>query len=118
MQAGADVSAKLEGCLTEERQQAAAERQNLLSQITDLVNRSGETQDARWASKIEAVRSDIATSTSKFQAADKIYCEGMDVWSQKENLLVEEVLKSRETLKGKMKKDWMVSCIQVALLQA
>ncbi|MCJ1301504.1 kinesin motor protein cin8, partial [Hypocenomyce scalaris] len=107
MQADADVSAKLEACLTEERQQAAVERQNLLSQITDLVNKSGETQDARWASKLDAVRSDIATSTSNFQAADKIYCEGMDLWSHKENLLVEEVLKSRETLKGKMKKDWM-----------
>ena len=112
MQADADVSAKLEACLTEERQQAAVERQNLLSQITDLVNKSGETQDARWASKLDAVRSDIATSTSNFQAADKIYCEGMDLWSHKENLLVEEVLKSRETLKGKMKKDWMVSYIQ------
>lgn len=111
MQADADISARLQACLTEEREQAVLDRQSLLSQITDLVNKSGEQQEARWVSKIDAVRSDIAGSTSKFQAADKLYSEGMDVWSQKENLLVEEVLKSRDTLKSKMKKDWNVSCI-------
>lgn len=111
MRADADVSARLEVCLAEERQQAVLDRQNLLSQITDLVNKSGEQQDARWVSKINTVRSDIASSTSNFQAADKLFSEGMEIWSQKENLLVEEVLKSRETLKSKMKKDWNVSHI-------
>ena len=111
IQADADVSARLQACLTEEREQAVLDRQSLLSQITDLVNKSGEQQDARWTSKIDAVRSDIASSTLKFEAADTLYSKGMDVWSQKENLLVEEVLKSRETLKSKMKKDWNVSCV-------
>lgn len=39
-------------------------------------------------------------------AAESEYSTGMDIWSQKENLLVEEVLKSRDTLKTKMKEDW------------
>lgn len=111
MQADADVSERLQACLTEEREQAVLDRQSLLSQITDLVNKSGEQHQARWVSKIDTVRSDIAITTSKFQAADKLYSEGMDVWSQKENLLVEEVLKSKDMLKSKMKKDWNVSCI-------
>lgn len=112
VQADADISARLQACLTEEREQAVLDRQSLLSQITDLINRSGEQQDARWVSKIDTVRSDIGNSTSKFQTAEKLYSEGMDVWSQKESLLVEEVLRSRETLKSKMKKDWNVSCSQ------
>ena len=112
MQADADISARLQACLTEEREQAVLDRQSLLSQITDLIHKSGEQQDARWVSKIDTVRSDIANSTSKFQTAEKLYSEGMDVWSQKESLLVEEVLRSRETLKSKMKKDWNVSCSQ------
>jgi len=106
IQADAEVSARLETSLNEEREQASQDRQNLLSQITTLVNRAGEVQDARWTSNINAVRNDIASSRSSFQAADKEYSSGMDVWSQKENLLVEEVLKSRDTLKGKMKEDW------------
>jgi kinesin family protein 11 len=32
----------------------------------------------------------------------------MDAWNVKEGLLVEEVLRSRETLKSKLKEDWVV----------
>jgi len=106
MQADVEAAARLETCLNEGRVQAAQDRNNLLAQITDLVNKSSETQEARWESKINAVRDDIVASRCSFQAADEQYNEGMDVWSQKESLVVEEVLKSRDTLKGKMKKDW------------
>lgn len=101
-----DVSARLDVCLKEEREQAAHDREDLLLQITNLVNRSGEVQDSRWQSKINTVRDEITTSRSALKSADKHYCGGMDVWAQKENLLVEEVLKSRDTLKIKMKEDW------------
>ena len=94
--------------MVEEREQASQDRQSLLSQITTLINQSGEAQDARWSSKIDAVRDDIASSNTTFQAADKEYSTRMDVWMQKENLLVEEVLKSRDSLKNKMKEDWKV----------
>lgn len=92
--------------MKEERDQAAHDRENLLSQITILINTSGEVQDSRWQSKINRVRNDISASRSALESADKHYGSGMDVWSQKENLLVEEVLRSRDTLKGKMKEDW------------
>jgi len=109
MQANKAASSQLEACLAEERQQAVADRQNLLSQITTLVNASGEAQDARLTAKINTVQANISSSTSKLEAANAKFAEGMDVWSQKEKLLVEEVLKSRETLKTKMKQDWTVS---------
>ena len=96
----------METCLKEERAQAAEDRRELLTQITDLVNQSGESQNARWESKINAIREDISNSKSTLQDADNDYNSKMDVWSQKENLLVEEVLKSRDCLKGKMKEDW------------
>lgn len=108
MQADEQASSRLQACLAEERQQASTDRQELLSQITALVNKSGEAQDARWESKIHAVREDIATSKTAFQQADKEYADNMDTWSKKENSLVEEVLKSRDTLKSKMKSDWTV----------
>ncbi|KAL9102512.1 MAG: hypothetical protein Q9163_002347 [Psora crenata] len=106
MRADEEASARLETCLIEERAQASADRKNLLAQITDLVSRSGEDQEARWCSKISAVREDIATSRSALQSADQTYTEGMVTWSRKEALLIEGVLKSRETLKTKMKEDW------------
>lgn len=108
LRADAEASSRLESCLAEERNQAARDRQELLSQITMLINKSGEAQDARWVSKINAVRADMATSRSTLQQADKDYNDNMDVWFKKEASVVEDVLKSRDTLKGKMKNDWTV----------
>lgn len=104
--ADAEISARLDTCLVQERAQASQDRQGLLTQITNLVNKSGEVQDSRWESKIETIRKDIGSSRLVLQAADIEYNADMDVWSKKESLLVEEVLKSRDALKGKMKDDW------------
>ena len=108
MDANAQFSTKLDTCLAEEREQAASDRKRLLSQITDMVNESGKQQDARLSSQMTAVSEDIKASRSDFQTADEKYSEGMEFWSKKETLLIEEVLNSREILKSKMKKDWTV----------
>ena len=106
MQADEDVSARLETCLSEERAQASQDRQFLLAQITSLINQSGEAQDSRWESKINGVRKEILSTSSTLHEADKSYNTSMNVWLEKENLLVGEILKSRDTLKGRMKDDW------------
>ncbi|CAF9912688.1 MAG: kinesin motor protein cin8 [Alectoria fallacina] len=106
MQADADVSIRLETCLNEERAQASLDRQDLLMQITTLINSSGEAQESRWQSKINAVRKDISSARSTFDTANENYNTSMNVWLEKESSLVGEVLKSRDTLKSKMKDDW------------
>lgn len=108
IEAEVQFASRLDVCLTEQRSQAATDRQEMLSQITDLINKSSEKQESRWESKINEIRNNIQVSSSTFQKADDRYNESMDVWVGKENDLVEEVLKSRETLKSKMKKDWTV----------
>ena len=106
MQSEERVAEQLEGLLEEERKQAAGDRQTLLSQITNLVNTTGSAQDERLNQKVQAVRIDLTAARAQFQTADRKYSESMDVWSKKESLLIGEVLKSRDTLKGKMKNDW------------
>lgn len=108
IQADIDASNHLELCLIEERQQAATDRSVLLSQISSLINKAGEDQDARVGAKINSVRNEIAASRTGFETAERAFNDSMDLWSKKEHNLVEEVLKSRDTLKGKMKKDWTV----------
>ncbi|KAL8773707.1 MAG: hypothetical protein Q9209_001475 [Squamulea sp. 1 TL-2023] len=107
MQAEAQMAFRIEAVLNEERAQAALDRQDLLSQISSLVAKSGDAQDARWQSKMNEVKSDILTSRSTFETRERKYSESMGVWSKKESLLMEEVVKSRDTLKSRMKKDWM-----------
>lgn len=109
MQANSAASTKLEDVLREEREQAAVDRQTLLSQITNLVVAQGETQDARLSAKIGEVQKDVLSSKESFETSRSHYCQGMDAWNEKEGKLIEEVLRSRETLKSKLKEDWVVS---------
>ena len=116
MEADIQASNHLEACLAEEREQAATDRSTLLTQITDLVNKSGEKQEVRLEGKISSIREQITTSKADFESANKAYDDGMDTWAKKETNLVEEVLKSRDSLKGKMKKDWIVRISAPCLL--
>lgn len=102
------VASRLDEVLQEERDQAALDRQNLLSQISTLVMAQGKTQDARLGAKIEVVRKDVTSSKDIFEASQVQYSKGMDAWNEKEGKLVEDILQSRETLKGKLKEDWQV----------
>ncbi len=111
MQANATASARLDAVLAEERQQNVADRQTLLSQITNLITAQGEMQDARLSTKINEVQKNIIASKDTFEASRTKYGEGMDSWNDKETNLVSEVLRSRETLKSKLKEDWVVSRI-------
>jgi kinesin family protein 11 len=109
MQSNVAASSRLDEVLREEREQAAADRQSLLSQITSLVVAQGEVQDARLVSKIGDVQISVLSSKDTFEASRAQFNQGMDAWNVKEGLLVEEVLRSRETLKSKLKEDWVVS---------
>lgn len=109
MQANVAASSRLDAVLAEERQQAADDRKDLLSRITTLVNSQGDAQDTRLNSKISEIQNDVMASNNAFEASSISCGEGMDIWNDKETKLIEEVLRSRETLKSKLKEDWMVS---------
>ena len=117
VQSDVELSNKLEDCMAEERRLAAEDRQNLLSQISSLVVDAGQKQDARWGKRISTMCSTIATSQSDFKVVEKQYSDSMDAWSNKETFLMEEVLRSREGLKNKMKRDWTVGHISAMKLR-
>lgn len=108
MQANAAASARLDTVLADERKQAAEDRQSLLLQITALVTAQGGVQDARLSTKVGEIQKDILSSKEVFEASRSEYSAGMDSWNEKEANLVGEVLRSRETLKSKLKEDWVV----------
>ena len=106
LDAESQISDRLQACLEEEQNQAGVDRQNLLSQITSLVNTAGLAQDDRLTKKVDELQTDMTTMRRELQAADMRYSDSMHAWSEKETILVEEVLTSRDSLKGKMQKDW------------
>jgi kinesin family protein 11 len=103
------AAARLDEILSEERQQASTDRQTLLAQITSLVMANGDAQDNRLNSKINGVRSQITASKESLEAAQSVYTTGMHAWNDKESRFVEDVRASRESMKNKLKEDWIVS---------
>ena len=108
IQSNVAVSIKLENVLREEREHAAVDRQNLLSQMTNLVMKQGAAQDQRLEEKLSKIRTTIDSSKDSFEVARVQYSQGMDTWNEKETKLAGEVLKSRETLESKLENDWAV----------
>ncbi|TAQ84322.1 hypothetical protein B7494_g7356 [Chlorociboria aeruginascens] len=117
MQSNAAMSARLEDVLKEEREQATVDRQNLLSQITTLVMAQGQSQDIRLGTKIVAVQESLASTKEVFELSRTKYQQGMDSWSKKDGQLVEDVLRTRETMKNKLKDDWAAADKHNASLQ-
>ncbi|RFU32558.1 hypothetical protein B7463_g3800, partial [Scytalidium lignicola] len=109
MQSNATAASRLEEVLNDERQQAAIDRQVLLGKITDLIEAQGNVEDQRITSNISEVQKAIFNSKEMFESATSQNDQRMEVWNTKEDELVQEVLKSRETLKSKLKEDWMAA---------
>ena len=101
-----ETAARLERCLHEEQAQAGQERKELLSLISVLVDQSAARQDSRVAAKVRNARRDMTDSRSTFQASKEAYSEGMDGWAKKETSLIESIMKSKESVKIKLKEDW------------
>jgi kinesin family member 11 len=102
------ASLQLETCLENERVAAQEDRETLLSQISQLIEISGNKQEHRISLAIHETQMHLAESRTAFELANSNYNDGMKKWVENDNALVAQVNKSRDTLKSKMKKDWTV----------
>ncbi|KAK2767724.1 kinesin motor protein cin8 [Arachnomyces sp. PD_36] len=106
-EANARASSQLETALAEERREADADRTNLFAQIKSLMEETSERQANRLKHKVDNVRGDMEATRDSLQKADTKYGEDMDEWTQRGDNLLDEVSKSKESLKTKMRNDWM-----------
>ncbi|CEJ89131.1 hypothetical protein VHEMI04993 [[Torrubiella] hemipterigena] len=111
------MSVRVQEALDEERRHVADDRQKLLSQITALINSQADTQDSRMAEKTKTIQTTIADANTSLENAMSQYGTGMDTWDEKEAQLLEDVKKSRETLKTKLKDDWTAASEQSTAIQ-
>ncbi|GAD96318.1 kinesin family protein [Paecilomyces variotii No. 5] len=100
------ASSQLGQALDEERANAEAERNELLSQIKLLIQDSAEKQASRLRSKVDNIRSDMTSSDQTLEQASNAYGENIDKWALKEDEFVDEITATRDNLKNKMKNDW------------
>lgn len=111
------LSTRVQEALEEERRQTAEDRQKLMTQITSLVNSQADAQEARLADRATLIQKSVTESNSSMDSAMSQYAQGMETWDGKENELMEEVKKSREQLKIKLKDDWTLSSDQSTSIQ-
>lgn len=90
----------------DEKQKSAVEREELLAQITALINSTAASQEQRLAEKISSVGNDLGTANNTFESATESYNQGMDRLASKATDLVSGVVKSREHVKTKIKADF------------
>ncbi|KAH6609207.1 kinesin family member 11 [Trichoderma cornu-damae] len=102
----ANISTRMQEALEEERRQAAEERQKLMAQISALITAQAEAQESRFADRTSQVQKNMADYNTSLEGAISQYGQGMDSWDEKEGELLEEVKKSRDQLKTKLKDDW------------
>lgn len=102
----ASISSRMQEALEDERRQAADDRQKLLTQIAGLVNAQAEAHDTRLADKASQIQKALVESNSSLEEAVTQYGEGMEIWDGKEGELLDEVKKSRDQMKTKLKDDW------------
>ncbi|KAK8851380.1 P-loop containing nucleoside triphosphate hydrolase protein [Apiospora arundinis] len=100
------ISSKIQEVISEERRQAAEERQNLLLQITSLINSQAELQESRLANRAASIQQSVRETNSAFEGSVSQYLQGMDGWGDKEGQLLSDLAKSRDTMKTKLKDDW------------
>ncbi|QGA12453.1 hypothetical protein EYB26_000097 [Talaromyces marneffei] len=108
IQGNQSASTDLEKALEEERQAAETDRADLLSQINLLIEASSQKQVSRLKGRVDIVTSDLKSSGDGLQRATDKYQEGMDKWAGKESHLMEDVVSSRDAIKGRMQEDWEV----------
>ncbi|KAF2141038.1 uncharacterized protein K452DRAFT_272856 [Aplosporella prunicola CBS 121167] len=89
-----------------EKQKAAEERQELLAQVTALLNSNAATQEQRMSEALSGISKDMDTANTDFETANASYNEGMEGWVSKSSDLVNGVVKSRENVKSKIKGDF------------
>lgn len=108
------TSAQIETVVNEERRQAAEDRQQLLAQITTLINAHAEQQESRLAGKAARIQDRVNGATETFEGQVTAYSTGMDAWDSNEERLLQDVSQSRDVLKTKLQDDWTVSLILYA----
>jgi kinesin family member 11 len=100
------------------RMAAQMDRQNLMTQITALIEASAAKHDERVEANVRTTQVSLAAATSTFQQADQTYGEGMNRWIEHDSELLQKVTHSKDELKTKLKNDWTAINTRNAAIQS
>ncbi|KAL2835408.1 P-loop containing nucleoside triphosphate hydrolase protein [Aspergillus pseudoustus] len=100
------ASSHLAQTLEEEQVAAEAERELLMSQIKTLIDESRRKQFGRLKTRIDGVRTDIASSGDWLEQATSHHDRQIDEWVFRSEQFAKDVNASKEEFKSRMQSDW------------
>jgi len=106
IEANASHAARMKEVLEEERTQAAQERQALLAQIAKLITTQADLQDSRLTNRALQIQSSMEDASTAFASSVDEYTSGMRAWSEKDDVVLAEVSRSRDALRTQLQSDW------------
>lgn len=96
----------LAGFMAQEQASADKEREALLTQITALIQSSADAQATRIDGQLQNLGGSISSANAEHLKAQESYCQGMDSWTDQSKDIVGSILKSRDSVKTKVKADF------------
>ena len=103
------AAAKLEETLNEERRQSESEREEVMTQISSLLNGLGERQASRLKQRVQQVQAEMNTSRSAIREAGKKFTDDMNEWSEGHDDFLTSSTECRAAWDNRMEKDLIVS---------
>lgn len=116
IEANRRTSSQMAQALEEEHANAEAEREQLVSQIRDLMEESRQRQSDRLKNKFDGLRTSMSASGDSLEQATAQHDRRVDEWMFRSDQFAKDVNSSRENIKTKMQDDWEVSIISRGVL--
>ncbi|CCX30040.1 Similar to Kinesin-like protein bimC; acc. no. P17120 [Pyronema omphalodes CBS 100304] len=96
----------LKTILVEERENSAKDRQNLIAQITTLINSNADEQDERLSKRVDGLQAEITATKTALDEASKTHQNGLDTWSEREESFYTSLCTAQETVRRILSEDW------------
>lgn len=108
VEANRKVSCNMAQLLEEEQAHAGAEREQLLSQISTLMEESRQKQLNRVKGRFDNLRTGISSSGDSLERATAQHDRQIDEWIFRSEQFAKDVSSSKDDIKTKMQNDWEV----------
>ncbi|KAF4125068.1 kinesin family member 11 [Geosmithia morbida] len=105
-QQSAAVSAKIQESEEEERRSSAEEAHKFMAQFSSLFTAFVDAQQSRFSDHSSRVKKGVDETGEMVEGVRSQHSQAMADWDAKEGQVLEEVKKSRDQLKTKLKDDW------------
>ncbi|KAJ4413138.1 Kinesin- motor protein [Didymella pomorum] len=97
---------RLAQVVDEEKQKSAEERQQMLQQITALIDASADAQDQRMNEKLASVGEELGVANAAFETQQSAYTAGVEAWNDQSKTVVAGVTASRDAMKNRLRGDF------------